>query len=182
MGWIVALAIVAVIVTALFVWGWLSQKRLYGPDGHKQHPDIFVAAVHSKVKKRLREVGLDGLSEPEKICWSVVWLWRMVEIAGFEAYYQESYGECAIEAVDGLEVIGSRGHAEIVRRANGLFENNWPPRDMDERVEQLQRLGEDAQETLAGLDEEFRNCDDDLQVLMAEFIQAHRGEFSFLKA
>jgi len=177
MGYLIAVIIVVVIAAGLFGWGWWSQKRLYGPHGHERHPDIYVLAMHGKVKKHLKRVGFEGLTQAERFCWSVLWLWRLVEIGGFERYYQESYADYAVEAADGFEAIGAKGFGTIVRRANALFENGRPPRIKELRKEHLEDLGEEGAAELNELDEEFRDCEDDLQVLLAEYIAAHREEF-----
>ena len=65
----------------------------------------------------------------------------MVQIAGFEIYYQEPYGDYAVQAGDGLDIIGAHKLAEVVRRANSLFEDGWPPRDKTQRIEQLKKIG-----------------------------------------
>jgi hypothetical protein len=139
---------------------------------------MFVFAFFSKVKKRIKQVGFEGLTEPERICWSVTWLWRMVQMASFEIYYQERYGENASEAEKGFKAIGADGYADIVQRANSLFEGGQPPRIQELRREQLEALGEDGKRDLYELDEEFRKCEDDYNELMAEFIAAHREDFS----
>jgi hypothetical protein len=169
--------IVAAVVVVLFLWGWISQRRLYGPHGHKRRPDIYVLAMHGKVKKHLSKVGFEGLSEAEKVCWSTVWLWRIVQLGGFENYYSEPYGDYAVEAAMGFEAIGARGYADIVRRANKLFENGRPGRIKELRVEQLRDMGEDGPAELVVLDEEFRGCKDDLDALLAPYIALHREEF-----
>ncbi len=177
MGYAIAAVVVVVIVAGLFGWGWLSQRRLYAPIGHKKHPDIYVCAMHSKVKKHLSKVGFEGLTQAEKICWSVVWLWRLVQLGGFENYYGESYADYAVEATDGFETIGAQGYADIVQRANSLFENSKPARIQELRMEQLEELGEEGSVALSELDAEFRDCEDDLDVLLAGYIAEHREEF-----
>jgi hypothetical protein len=177
MEYIIVVIIVLVIAAGLFGWGWLSQKRLYGPQGHKRHPDIYVLAMHARVKKHLKKGGFDSLTQAEKVCWSVLWLWRLVQIGGFENYYGESFADYAVEAADGFEAIGAKCFADIVRRANETFENGRPPRIRELRKQQVEQMNEEDREFLYQLDEEFKSCDDDFQVLLAEYIAEHRQEF-----
>jgi hypothetical protein len=177
MGYLITVIIVLLIAAWLFGWGLLSKKRLYGPQGHKRHPDIYVLAMHSKVKKHLKKVGFEGLGQAEKVCWSVLWLWRLVQIGGFENYFGEPFADYAVEAADGFEAIGAKRFADIVRRANAMFENGRPPKTKELRKQQIELMQEEDREILYELDEEFTNCEDDFQVLLAEYIAAHRQEF-----
>lgn len=177
MGYLIAGIIVVVIAAGLFAGGTLSQKRLYGPEGHKRHPDIYVLAMHGKVKKHLKKYGFEGLGQAERVCWSVLWLWRLVQLGGFENYYGESYADYAVEAADGFKAIGAQGLADIVRNANALFGNGRPPRIAELRKEQLEQMGEQGKAELYELSEQFSNCLDDFDVLLAEYIAAHREEF-----
>lgn len=179
MGYTIVIIIVLLIAVWLFGWALLSKKRLYGPQGHKRHPDIYVMAMHGRVKKHLKKGGFDYLTNPEEVCWNVLWLWRLVQLGGFENYYGESFADCAVEAADGLETIGAKRLADIVRRANALFENDRPPKSMEMRKQQVKKMTENDgdNEIFCRLDEEFINCNDDFQVLLAEYIAAHRQDF-----
>jgi len=177
MGYLIAIIIVLLIAAWLFGWAFLSRKRLYGPQGHKRHPDIYVMAMHGRVKKHLKKGGFDSLTQAEKVCWNVLWLWRLVQIGGFENYYGESFADYASAAADDLEAIGAKRLADIVRRANAMFENGSPPKSRELRKRQVEQMTEGEKEFMYQLDEEFINCDDDFQVLLAEYIAAHRQEF-----
>jgi len=177
MGYIITVIIVLLIAAWLFGWAFLSKKRLFGPQGHKRHPDIYVMAMHGRVKKHIKKGGFDSLTQAEKVCWNVLWLWRLVQIGGFENYYGESFADYAPAAADGLEEIGAKRFADIVRRANKMFGNDRPPKTKELRKQQLEQMTEDDREFLYQLDEEFINCVDDFQVLLAEYIAAHRQEF-----
>jgi hypothetical protein len=177
MEYIITIIIVLLIAAWLFGWAFLSKKRLYGPQGHKRHPDIYVLAMHGRVKKHLKKGGYDSLTQPEQVCWNVLWLWRLVQLGGFENYYGESFADYAAEAADGFEAIGARRLADIVRRTNAMFENGNPPKSREMRKQQIEQMAEDDKEFLYQLDEQFSRCQDDFQVLLAEYIAAHRQDF-----
>lgn len=172
------LVIIAAVLGVIYLAGRRYRRRLFAPGGHKRDPSMFVFAFFSKVKQRIKQVGFEGLTEAEKICWSVTWLWRLVQMAGFEIYYQEPYGGQACEAEKGFEAIGAKGFADIVHRANSVFEGGRPAKAQELRVEQLERAGGSGRSALRELDEEFRGCEDDYDELMADFIASHREDFS----
>ena len=140
MEYVITIIIVLLIVAWLFGWAFLSKKRLYGPQGHKRHPDIYVVAMHGRVKKHLKKGGYDSLTQAEKVCWNVLWLWRLVQIGGFENYYGEPFADYAVEATDGFGAIGAKRLADIVRRANAMFENGSPPKSKELRKEQIEQM------------------------------------------
>jgi hypothetical protein len=177
MEYVITIIIVLLIAAWLFGWAFLSRKRLYGPQGHKRHPDIYVLAMHGRVKKHLNKGGYDNLTRPEKVCWNVLWLWRLVQIGGFENYYKESFADYAAEAADDFDAIGAKRLADIVRQADAIFERSGPPKSRELRKKQVEQMTEEDREFMYQLDEEFRNCEDDFQVLLAEYIAAHRQDF-----
>ena len=83
----------------------------------------------------------------------------------------------AVEATDGFGAIGAKRLADIVRRANAMFENGSPPKSKELRKEQIEQMTEADKEFMYKLDEEFTNCRDDFQVMLAEYIAAHRQDF-----
>lgn len=177
MNYIIAIIVLLVIAAGLFGWGLLSRKRLYGPNGHKRRPDIYVLAMNEKVKRHIKQAGFEGLTNAERICWSVTWLWRYVMLGDFENYYLQSEADYAIEAEDGFKHIGAEEFADIVRRANAIFESGRPARNKELREEQLGEFGKEEFMELNELSEEFRQCTEDWQNMMAEFIAKHREEF-----
>jgi hypothetical protein len=177
MEYVIASIIVLLIAAWLFGWAFLSRKRLYGPQGHKRHPDIYVMAMHGRAKKHLKKGGYDSLTQAEKVCWNVLWLWRLVQIGGFENYYGESFADCAAEAADGFQAVGAKRLADIVRRANKMFENDSPPKSAELRKQRIEQMTEEDKQFMYQLDEEFINCPDDFQVLLAEYIAEHRQDF-----
>ena len=63
------------------------------------------------------------------------------------------------------------------RQVTVQLENGRPPKTKELRKQQIELMQEEDREILYELDEEFTNCEDDFQVLLAEYIAAHRQEF-----
>jgi hypothetical protein len=106
---------------------------------------------------------------------SCIWaLESQVNAGGFQQYFASWDGETAADAPWALRTLGAMAMASIVARANGLFPNGQPPRNTEER---RQQLGAVANDQLAKLDTEFLAYPDNLTDLLYAFVQANPAEF-----
>ncbi len=110
------------------------------------------------------------LTDPEQVFICIWQLEAEVNNGGFSQYYSNSAGDLALEAPGALEAIGALHTANIVRSANDLFPGG-PPRDRDAREELLERMPENAFEAL---DDRFYAYEDDLSLLLYEYVQLHK--------
>ena len=137
----------------------------------------FLMGISEKVFDRLEKVGFDGLTDSEKVFYCVWVLEGQVNNGGFDQYFFNTRGEYSVEAVDAFEKIGAGKTAEIIGRANSIFENGRATKDRTARKEDLDALPESAQEALRGLDDEFYKCDEDFDKLLYEFVVKHEAGF-----
>jgi hypothetical protein len=70
---------------------------------------------------------------------------------GLMIYYDNSYGERAVEAVEVLRRIGAPRAADLLERANRLMGPSGPSRDREERGDQLEATSDAAIEEMVDL-------------------------------
>lgn len=137
----------------------------------------FIIEINRNVVDRLESVGFEGLTPAERAFFSALMLNSEVNNGGFDQYYFNPSAEYAVEAVAALEKIGATKTADIVRHANSLFKSDSPPKDRVARQKELDALPEFAKETLNHLDDEFYECDEDIDKLLYDFVVENRSEF-----
>jgi len=119
---------------------------------------------------RLAEVGLEGLTETERIL-AAVWQFAAgVGNGGFMGYFASHRGDVAFLAPNALRRIDALGLAEIAAEANAVFGAKGPPPDHHLRREALEALPESARTTWAALDEQYFACDEDVDELLERFL------------
>ena len=136
----------------------------------------YLIALSEKICPRLWDDGWDTLSHGEQVFACVWQLEAEINNGGFDQFYSNSAGDFAIETVNALEEIGAAHTAEIVRRANGLFDGAKPPKDRDEREEALETIRDDHEDDLEQLDSAFYEYKDNLSELLHAFVMKHRNE------
>ncbi len=87
-----------------------------------------------------RRLGIDGLSEMERMIWIVLNMDAEVCNGGFQQYFYNQAGDHAAEAVRGLERMGAKGQAKLVQCACDVFPSGAPSTDTDQRQVQMAEL------------------------------------------
>jgi hypothetical protein len=130
------------------------------------------------VSGRLGKIGYARLTDAEKT-FSCAWsLQREANIGGFNRFYSKPAGDYAEETVGAFERIGANYTADIIKRANNLFKNGKPSKDMMKRRGELKKLTADARLKLLKLEQEYYEYHDDLETLLYNFVLQHRDELS----
>jgi len=134
------------------------------------------------VSGRFRKIGFVRLTDAEKtfVCaWS---LQKEVNAGGFNQFYSKPAGDYAEETVGAFERIGANYTADIIKRANNLFKNGKPSKDMVTRRGQLIRFTTEARQKLLKFEEEYYEYHDDLETLLYNFVLQHRDELAGQKS
>lgn len=119
---------------------------------------------------RMAEVGLEGLTESERIS-AVVWTFAAgVANNGFEGYFSSHRGDLAFVAPNALRRIDATELAQIAEDANAVFGADGPPRDHWTRRAALLAMPPTVREVLAKLDRQYESCDEDVDELLERFL------------
>ncbi|HYV66844.1 MAG TPA: DUF4375 domain-containing protein, partial [Myxococcales bacterium] len=97
----------------------------------------FQSALLERVAIKAARVGHTGLSGSEAVLLDVSSIEGEVFNGGFDQYFFNSSGDRAREALAGLELIGAKRTASVVRRAVGLFGPMGPSRERSARWQQM---------------------------------------------
>jgi len=122
-----------------------------------------------KATDKYFESGLLALNHHELVLMSIWQLEAEVNNGGFNQYYWNSAGDLAQDVVGFLKEIGASETASIAEAANSNFPNSSPPKDREERQDQLEELENKGILKLDSLDEEFYEYPCDLTELMYQY-------------
>lgn len=135
--------------------------------------EAFLLELSERIVPLVWEVPWSEVSSAKRIFISVWQLEAEVNNGGFHQYLWNSSGNLAADTPAALEAIGAIRAADIVKRANGLFEAG-PPADERLRLAALESIDENAFESL---DEEFLAYPDDLSALLYDFVVENEDAF-----
>jgi hypothetical protein len=138
--------------------------------------NIALIELSENPATRLWTLDFDDLSLPEQVFCSIWELESQVNNGGFDQYYFNSSGDTAFAVESALRTIGAHHCADIVRRANSMFEGGAPPRDRLARQAAWDAISDDSKDRLDDLDHEFFQYPDDLTSLLYDYVVSHREE------
>jgi len=101
---------------------------------------------------------------------------REVNNGGFSQYFSNSSGNYTKETLDALNIIGSKIFLKIFEEAINKFPNGIVPNNIDERQNIILKIDENN-ELWEELDSEFYNYEEDIYILMIEYIKNNINEF-----
>lgn len=113
--------------------------------------------------------------EPWQQVFCLVWqLEAEINNGGFEQFFFNSVGEWASKTPQGLLSIGAAKTADIVRRALAVFPDGAPPKDIEERRDAVEKLGDAELDLLDELDSAFLAYEDPLEDLLLAWVVRNR--------
>lgn len=130
----------------------------------------IVESAFEKALEKLGLIGIDALSEKDKVVASIFALEAEVNNGGFDQFYYNSAGDLAFYVPQALRKIGAHKTAEIAEKANSIFGENGPSRDHVKRHHQLAGFGEKHDDFLGELDDQFYEYPHDLYALLEEYL------------
>ena len=133
-------------------------------------PDTRYLEMLTFVTAKELEQGYDVLSENERIVKHVCLLESEVNNGGFDQYFFNSAGNYALQTMDLLRRIGSKGTLALLTQAIEAFGLNPPSSDRETRWAQMDMLPEAASDEWDRLNREFYNSTESLADLVVNYI------------
>lgn len=121
-------------------------------------------------------MGLEQLSEAEKVASLVSYVDFEVALGGLDSFYYNSAGDEAVHTVAALEAIGATRAASALRSANALFPGGSTPRDRGDRFDGLLVVRKLPGKPLEILEREFSGDEPCVNLRLYGFIEAHAAE------
>ena len=121
----------------------------------------------------LETKGFNEVREPERVLATIWAVEAEVNNGGFDQLFYNSAGDIAFYATKALDSIGAHKMAAIAQKALDLFGEDGSPKDRDERVEKLESISAINEEYLDELDCEFTEYPDNIQELLAVYVQSN---------
>ncbi|MCL1865263.1 MAG: DMP19 family protein [Spirochaetes bacterium] len=119
----------------------------------------------------------EKLTLSEKIFVYIEELEREVNNGGFDQYFFNSSGDCTMETINALEIIGSKVFLNLLKKAVNKFPNGIVPKDRNERQKILLEITENNKELWNDLDKEFYKCEEDINKLLIDYIKNNINDF-----
>ncbi len=116
----------------------------------------------------------ENLNEFEKIFIYIDIFENHTTDGGFKTFFWDSAGQFSHEILEAYERIGAHKTASIIYDSFLLFNEIPIPKDLDLRRKILSNFKQDLWNTL---DQEFYNCNDNIVLLILEFIKENSNHF-----
>lgn len=120
---------------------------------------------------------IDLLTDPQRIFYCIQNCEREINNGGFKQFYYNSSGDLAHETYYSLRVVGAYRTSEIVQRANDQFPGRAVPKERADRQKILEQIQDKSGEVWKELDQQFINCDEDLNAINLDFIRKNKNFF-----
>jgi HEAT repeat protein len=117
--------------------------------------------------------GLDALTDPQRLFFTVSVFRKEVSNGGLAQYFVNSWGNDARVALAGLEAIGATQAASVLRQAMALFGADGPSLDRDKRHDQLASLTELQDAEMEALTTALFRDDDRVELRLLEYARQH---------
>jgi uncharacterized protein DUF4375 len=137
----------------------------------------FAIELSNLVFYREAAIGFAKLTEAERTAFMVDQLEREVNNGGFAQFFLNSSGDHAAETPMALRAIGAAQMARIVEEALAPFGRAGPSRDTTTRSEQIEALGEAAEDVWSTCDSKFYEYPDNLAAQLRGYVAARQQEF-----
>lgn len=150
-------------------------------------------ACHLQAMKASRKSGLNllydkieahgfaSLTSSERWLFALCWFGIETNGNAIHGFFFNDAGQFAKDVLTGLERVGARQTADIVRRAIAVFPNEEVPVDQLERREVLCGLPDEIQwGVLSRLTDELYARTEDVAGLVKDYIRTHSDEFPAL--
>jgi hypothetical protein len=135
---------------------------------------LEIAGIMNATDAKREKVGLDRLSERERVVTLISHARFEILLGGLSHFYWSTDGHYAIETEWALEQIEALESASVLRRANKLFPE--PASTKDEAC--CKQVVESIEDDLDALGDEFHDASDkeNLDRLIYKYIDEHRAE------
>jgi hypothetical protein len=134
------------------------------------------SAVMNGCDAKAERLGLQALTEPERVVLLVSRANFEIELGGLSGFYYNNAGNLASETVAALEAVGAVQAASALRAANTLFPGGTPPKNREQRYEVWRGLIRLNTDLLGSLDKTFSAEDPDVFSRLCAYIEAHAAE------
>jgi hypothetical protein len=163
--------------------GAQDEQKHFDPIGNrvmslKKHEREQLFKVWNRVWQRHEAHGWTKLTHAEQTFYAVWELESEVNHGGFQYYYFYSGGDLATNTVAALEEIGAHNLKGILLRANAIFPNSQPSRNIDDRQAYLaEKLGDKQHSIWSSLDEQVFKYPDPTEKLLWNYYLKHKKDF-----
>lgn len=137
-----------------------------------------IAGVWELLLERIDRSGFSALTPPQQHYYAASAYHAEVCNGGHEQYFINSSGKHWRAAIEGLRAVGASDRAELLCAAVTAFGPDGPSEDNDRRARQLSTLLRKDDSALRAIDSRYYSCQEDLNVLLADYACKRREQFS----
>ena len=127
---------------------------------------------------RIESHGFESLTPNERSAFALRWFYIEANNGGLHQFFFNDAGKLAPDALRGLEFLGARATAGILRRAMSVFPGGAVPADQEQRREFLcDSLTPEQEQLLSDLTTEFFQSSEPVADLLTAYIEQHPDQF-----
>jgi hypothetical protein len=131
-----------------------------------------------RICERIESDGFESLTPSERSAFALRWFYIETNNGGLHQFFFNDAGKFAGDALRGLDFLGAKGPAGILRRAIFVFPNSAVPSDQNARRKFLcDFLTPEQEKFLDDLTTEFFQSSEPVADLLATYIEQHPDEF-----
>jgi len=119
----------------------------------------------------------EALTQAEMNIALVIEFEKEIENGGFNQFFFNTIGGYSFDILRALKEMSSKKTRELLNKAINQFPNSLVPKDHGERQELMEEIEDEADEEWDLLDEAFYEYDEDLYVIMIEYIKKNINDF-----
>ena len=138
---------------------------------------VGLAGFRERLWAALGEGELTDLPVPQRRYLAVQMLDGEVNNGGFSQYFFNSSSRYWRDAQVGLDMMGFKERAELLRDATSRFGPAGPAEDRDERQQQLARLARKNEDEFDDLDDRYYKCEESVDLLSCDYVVKNRTLF-----
>jgi hypothetical protein len=139
----------------------------------------LVSALEWRIAQKMDPYGVGDVTLAERRFVAMHRLGLVIFAEGLAHYFENSDGDDSELALEFFEEIGAFKTAGILRRAMEVFPDKVPPMKWDERIAEIKTLPSEARSIWYECEDEFSNCEEDVEGLAMKYVEEHRDEFQF---
>lgn len=154
-----------------------DKTRIIGKILSLENETKIIIALREYIDLKIKQNGREKLASVEKTFDCVFGFESEINNGGLNQYFFNSAGNFALDTVVALQNIGANYASELLLKSFDVFPEKKPFADRFKRQEQLNKIGNEGEEFLLGLDEKLLAYHPSIGALLIKYVEKHKTNF-----
>lgn len=140
----------------------------------KKDAEKEVKTLGEQLVKRYDMGGMNGLTKTEEVFLMGHAAHQEIDVGGFVDFYFNEWGGLSEKVAQAYEKLQAPEKADLIRRADALFEEGVPPPDLIKRRTELSKLSDEKKAQLNELGLLWRSKTENMTVCLYQYIHTNQ--------